>query len=91
MDRLGIEMLCVFGMPPVEYVHLVADLGCRYITTGMVGFAPLQTLGYQLRSKKRCPCDIAAWTCQAGNKSVVDRIGHNRRHNGDCTCCLLGR
>ena len=45
MDRLGIEMLCVFGMPPVEYVHLVADLGCRYITTGMVGFAPLQTLG----------------------------------------------
>ena len=47
MDRLGIEMLCVFGMPPVEYVHLVADLGCRYITTGMVGFAPLQTLGYQ--------------------------------------------
>jgi sugar phosphate isomerase/epimerase len=47
MDRLGVEMLCVFGMPPVEYVHLVADLGCRYITTGMVGFAPVQTLGYQ--------------------------------------------
>jgi sugar phosphate isomerase/epimerase len=47
MDRLGIEMLCVFGMPPVEYVHLTADLGCRYITTGLVGFAPLKTLGYQ--------------------------------------------
>ena len=47
MDRLGIEMLCVFGMPPIEYVHLVADLGCRYITTGMVGFAPLKVLGYQ--------------------------------------------
>src|SRR6201995_2918601 len=47
MDRLGIEMLCVFGMPPVEYVHLVVFLGCRYIPTGLVGFAPLQTLGYQ--------------------------------------------
>jgi sugar phosphate isomerase/epimerase len=47
MDRLGIEMLCVFGMPPIEYVNLTADLGCRYITTGMVGFAPLKTLDYQ--------------------------------------------
>jgi sugar phosphate isomerase/epimerase len=46
MDRLGIEMLCVFGMPPVEYVHLVADLGCRYITTGLDGFV-LKQLGYQ--------------------------------------------
>jgi sugar phosphate isomerase/epimerase len=47
MDRLGVEMLCVFGMPPVEYVHLVADLGCHFITTGIVGFAPLKVLGYQ--------------------------------------------
>jgi sugar phosphate isomerase/epimerase len=47
MDRLGIEMLSVFGMPPIEFVHLTADLGCRYITTGMVGFAPVETLHYQ--------------------------------------------
>ena len=47
MDRLGIEMLSVFGMPPIEFVHLTADLGCRYITTGMVGFTPVNTLGYQ--------------------------------------------
>ncbi|MGA9490141.1 MAG: sugar phosphate isomerase/epimerase [Mycobacterium sp.] len=46
MNRLGIEMLSVFGMPPVEYVDLVADLGCRYITAGLVGFAPLRSLGY---------------------------------------------
>jgi sugar phosphate isomerase/epimerase len=46
MDRLGIEMLSVFGMPPIEYVHLTADLGCRYITVGMVGFAPIKALGY---------------------------------------------
>jgi len=46
MDRLGIEMLCVFGMPPIDYVQLVADLGCRYITTGLDGFV-LKQLGYQ--------------------------------------------
>jgi sugar phosphate isomerase/epimerase len=46
MDRLGIEMLCVFGMPPIEYVGLTADLGCRYITTGLDGFV-LKQLGYQ--------------------------------------------
>ena len=31
-------MLSVFGMPPVEFVHLTADLGCGYITTGLFGF-----------------------------------------------------
>jgi sugar phosphate isomerase/epimerase len=46
MGRLGIEMLSIFGMPPIEYVHLTADLGCRYITTGLVGFAPLTNSGY---------------------------------------------
>jgi sugar phosphate isomerase/epimerase len=63
MDRLGIEMLCVFGMPPVEYVHLTADLGCRYITTGMVGFAPVKALGYQpfsLRDDPRLRRDLRA-------------------------------
>ncbi|MFZ1162311.1 sugar phosphate isomerase/epimerase family protein [Mycobacterium sp.] len=63
MDRLGIEMLSVFGMPPVEYVHLVADLGCRYITTGMVGFAPLKALNYQpysLRDDPRLRRDLLA-------------------------------
>jgi sugar phosphate isomerase/epimerase len=46
VNYLGIEMLSVFGMPPVEYVNLVADLGCRYVTAGLVGFAPLKSLGY---------------------------------------------
>jgi sugar phosphate isomerase/epimerase len=55
MDRLGIEMLSVFGMPPIEFVRLVADLGCRYITTGMVGFAPLKALNYQPYSLRDDP------------------------------------
>lgn len=35
MDRLGIELLSVLGMPPVEHVMLAADLGCKYISTGL--------------------------------------------------------
>lgn len=37
MNRLGIEAISVFGMPPVEYVHLVADLGCANLSTGLTG------------------------------------------------------
>jgi len=35
MDKLGIEFISVFGMPPVEYIELSASLGCRN-----VGLAP---------------------------------------------------
>jgi hypothetical protein len=31
MDQLGIGFLSMFGLPPVEFVDLAADLGCRYI------------------------------------------------------------
>jgi sugar phosphate isomerase/epimerase len=54
MDRLGIELLSVFGMPPVEFVHLAAELGCRYISTGMTGF-PLPQLGQPEFSLKDDP------------------------------------
>jgi sugar phosphate isomerase/epimerase len=63
MDRLGIEMLSVFGMPPIEYVHLTADLGCRYITVGMVGFAPVGSLNYppfSLRDQPQLRRDLLA-------------------------------
>lgn len=33
--RIGIERLCVFGLPPLEFVELAADLGCRYIATAL--------------------------------------------------------
>jgi len=38
-DRLGIEFLSVFNLPPVEYVNLAADLGCRHISAGL-GMVP---------------------------------------------------
>ncbi len=51
MDRLGIGFLGGFGLPPVEFVDLTADLGCRYMSTVVQGL-PLVPLGYPSFSLK---------------------------------------
>jgi hypothetical protein len=45
MKRLGIELLSVFGMPPIEHVRLAADLGCGHISTGLTQL-PFNPHGY---------------------------------------------
>ena len=35
VERLGIEFLSVFGLPPVDFVNLAADLGCVSIGTAL--------------------------------------------------------
>jgi sugar phosphate isomerase/epimerase len=35
MDRLGLDMQTVFGLPPVEHVALAAQLGCSHISIGL--------------------------------------------------------
>jgi sugar phosphate isomerase/epimerase len=42
--RLGLEMLTLLGMPPVEYIKLAAELGCREVSTGLTGL-PLAMFG----------------------------------------------
>lgn len=44
MSRLGIEMLTLLGMPPVEYVRLAGELGCVEVSTGLAGL-PLSMFG----------------------------------------------
>ncbi|MCB2077154.1 MAG: TIM barrel protein [Novosphingobium sp.] len=44
-NRLGIEMLTLLGMPPVEHVTLAAELGCVTISTGLMKL-PLSPFGY---------------------------------------------
>jgi sugar phosphate isomerase/epimerase len=39
MRRLGIEQLSVFGLPPVEFINLAADLGCNCISAGLTGLS----------------------------------------------------
>jgi sugar phosphate isomerase/epimerase len=35
MDRIGIDALSVFGLPPVDFVNMSADLGCRYVSIAL--------------------------------------------------------
>jgi len=44
MNRLGIEMLTLLGMPPVDYVRLAGELGCVSVSTGLTGL-PLAMFG----------------------------------------------
>lgn len=44
-DRLGIEGLTVMGLPPVEFVGLAADLGCRHISL-TIAKGPVDPWGY---------------------------------------------
>jgi sugar phosphate isomerase/epimerase len=37
--RLGIEQLSVFGLPPVDFINLAADLGCDCISAGLTGLS----------------------------------------------------
>jgi sugar phosphate isomerase/epimerase len=39
MDRLGIENLSTFGLHPVEFIHLAADLGCGHVSLNLRGSA----------------------------------------------------
>jgi sugar phosphate isomerase/epimerase len=45
MIRLGIEQLSVFGLPPVEFVTLAADLGCTCISAALTAI-PYNPHGY---------------------------------------------
>ena len=38
MASLGIENISVFGLPPLEFVGLAAELGCQHISTGLTSF-----------------------------------------------------
>jgi|GEM_PF-4663636 len=50
MNELGIEHLCVFGMPPVEFVTLAGELGCECVATGFEPMGGYVAHGYPHRS-----------------------------------------
>lgn len=51
MQNLGIEFISVFGMPPVAYIELAAELGCRNVSLGFqqTDFDPHGFPRYDLR------------------------------------------
>lgn len=46
IDKVGIERLCVFGMPPVEFIELAASLDCHYIGIGLEAMRYYNPHGY---------------------------------------------
>lgn len=62
MDRVGIEFITVFGLPPVEFVHLAADLGCRHISLGLAPLfdTPLDQPRWSLRDDPALRRDLAS-------------------------------
>ncbi|OBJ39749.1 xylose isomerase [Mycolicibacterium mucogenicum] len=67
-DRIGIEALSVFGLPPVEFVDLAADLGCRYITIFLrnLDVVPLGYPPFSLLDDSRLRADLLAAMDQRG-------------------------
>ena len=62
MNRLGIELLSVFGMNPVEHVVLTAELGCAFVSTGLthLPFNPLEGAPWSLRDDAQLRRDMLA-------------------------------
>jgi sugar phosphate isomerase/epimerase len=55
MNELAIEHLCVFGMPPVEFVTLAAELGCECVATGFEPMGGYVAPGYPDWSLRASP------------------------------------
>jgi sugar phosphate isomerase/epimerase len=84
VDRIGVERLCVFGLPPVQFVDLAADLGCRYIGTSLVPM-PYNPHGYPRWSLRADPAlrrdMLAAMHHRGVSISLCEGIGV--KPNGD--------
>lgn len=62
MDRIGIEFITVFGLPPVEFVHLAADVGCQQIGLALAPMfeTPLDYPAWSLRDDPALRRDVVA-------------------------------
>jgi sugar phosphate isomerase/epimerase len=62
MHPLGIEFISVFGLPPVDYVNLAADLGCAHVSTALdpIDYNPQGYSGWSLRTDKALRRDMVA-------------------------------
>src|ERR1700681_730537 len=99
MSRLGIENISVFGLPPVEFVNLAADLGCQHISTGLTsfGYNPHNYRSFSLRDDAALRHDMLAAmrdrgvTISLGEGLTVRKGGDVRDYASDLDImCELG-
>jgi sugar phosphate isomerase/epimerase len=78
MVDLALEQISVFGLPPVQFVELAADLGCRHITTSLRPSGAYNPHGYAkycLREDKALRREmIAAMRDRGISPSLADGI-----------------
>ena len=82
MNRLGVEQLSVLGLGPVEFVNLVADLGCNCISTGLSGMPGYAS--FSLRDDRALRREMIAAMRDRGvsislGEGCIARPGHDIR------------
>ncbi len=55
MERMAIEPVSHFGLPPLQLVDLVADLGCRHVSVWMNSPGPINVYNYPQTSLRDAP------------------------------------
>jgi sugar phosphate isomerase/epimerase len=92
MNCLGIERLCLFGMPPTEHIALASSLGCRFIGIGLRAMRYYNPHGYpdwSLRDDAGLRRDMIAMMADQGvaiglcEGFSVGREGQVRNQAGD--------
>jgi sugar phosphate isomerase/epimerase len=85
MNALGIERLCVIGMPPVAFVELAADLGCDSIGIGLAptpGYNPDNHPQWSLRDDPASRRELAAVLGDRGVRiGIVEGFAVGARHD----------
>jgi sugar phosphate isomerase/epimerase len=74
LRQLAIEHQTVFGLPPVEFVHLTADLGCQYLAIAPTG-GPHNPHGYAPYSLRDDPALRRRMTAAMRDRAVCVSLG----------------
>jgi sugar phosphate isomerase/epimerase len=87
MHPLGIEFLSVFGLPPVEFVELAAELDCQHISLGLTPYPLRGPYGFEpfdLREDAALRATVLKTMARTG-VSIGLAEGFSVRANGDVT------
>jgi sugar phosphate isomerase/epimerase len=74
LNRLGIESISVFGLPPVEFVNLAADLGCAHISATLTPI-DINPHGYPRWSLREDPVLRRAMIAALRDRGVTISLG----------------
>jgi sugar phosphate isomerase/epimerase len=73
VNPLGIDFISVFGLPPVDYVRLAAELGCSHLSTALepIDYNPQGYPAWSLKTDKALRRDMATAAADHGVSVTV--------------------